>query len=135
MPILWTEDLATNVFAIDTQHKELFNIINDLLDAAKRGEAKNKIMKVVDFLEDYVREHFSMEETLMTEKAYPHIAAHKKQHEEFKKSVSDFKSKVMEEGVTLSITISITHVLVEWLTKHIRQVDKEMAKHLRGEKH
>lgn len=130
MPIEWSDDLVTGSFQIDTQHKQLFKIINDLLDACKKGQAKQEILKVVEFLSQYVQEHFSTEENFMEKYEYVHIAAHKKQHLEFKKSFTDFRDRVYNEGITLSLTISLTHTLVDWLTKHIRVTDKELAKFL-----
>lgn len=132
MPIEWTEDLATNSFLIDSQHKQLFKIINELLDACKKGQAKTEVVKVVDFLERYVNEHFATEESFMEQHNYPHIAAHKRQHEEFKKSFKNFKDRLNNEGITLSFAISLTHSLVEWLTKHIRVVDKELGEFLKN---
>jgi len=132
MGIEWSEDLATGSFQIDTQHKQLFKIINELLDACKKGQAKQEVIKVVNFLERYVDEHFSTEEKFMEKHNYPHIAAHKRQHTEFKKSVNDFKNKLNNEGITLSFTVSLTHSLVEWLSKHIRVVDKELGMFLKN---
>ncbi|GAB4433761.1 MAG: hypothetical protein OHK0040_04480 [bacterium] len=130
MTIEWTEDLATGSFQIDMQHKQLFNIINEFLDACKKGQAKHEIVKVVEFMSRYVEEHFSTEEGFMEKYSYPHIAVHKKQHAEFKKNFTDFRDRIYSEGITLSITISLTHALVDWLTKHIRVTDRELAKFL-----
>lgn len=130
MTIEWTEDLVTGSVQIDMQHKQLFKIINELLDACKKGQAKKEVMKVVEFLSNYVQEHFSTEEKIMEENNYPHIERHKKQHSEFRKKIVDYRERMYSEGITLSITISITHALVEWLTKHIRATDRELAKFL-----
>lgn len=131
MGITWTEDLATGSFQIDMQHKELFRIINELLDACKKGQARQEIKKVIDFLSQYVEEHFATEELFMSKYDYPHIISHKKQHDEFKKNVAEFKDRFYKEGITLSLTISLTHTLVEWLTKHIRITDKELGTFLK----
>lgn len=127
MSIKWTEDLATGSFLIDTQHKKLFQTINQLLTACKDGKAKEEVQNVFVFLENYINEHFSTEEEFMTRFSYPHIAYHKKLHNDFKKSFEKYKEKARLEGVTLSLTVSLTQALVVWLTKHIRGNDKELA--------
>lgn len=58
----WTEDLSVGVDRIDEQHKELFEKINDLVEAIKSHTCKYKIGDVVKFLEDYVVFHFGQEE-------------------------------------------------------------------------
>ncbi len=133
MSLEWSDDLSTNYVLIDSQHKQLFKIINELLDACKKGQAKAEVIKVVNFLENYVNEHFSTEEAFMEQHNYPHIAAHKRQHEEFKKNLKNFKNRLSTEGVTLSFSISLTHTLVEWLTKHIRVIDKELGQFLKNQ--
>lgn len=133
MSIEWSDDLSTNYVLIDSQHKQLFKIINELLDACKKGQAKTEVIKVVDFLEKYVNEHFSTEESFMEQHNYPHIAAHKKLHEEFKENFKNYKNRLSNEGVTLSFSISLTHTLVEWLTKHIRVIDKELGQFLKNQ--
>ena len=52
--IEWTADLATGVDEIDNQHKELFQRINNLLEACNHGKGKEEVKKVISFLEDYV---------------------------------------------------------------------------------
>ncbi len=134
MSINWTEDLATNVFQIDMQHKQLFNTINDLLEACKKGQAKSEMLKVIDFLEKYVNEHFASEESYMEKYSYPHLAAHKREHANFIKDFNKFKREFNTEGITLSMIVSLTHTLVQWLTNHIRKTDKLMASFLKEQK-
>jgi hemerythrin len=50
----WTEDLSVGVKKIDTQHKELFARINDLVAVIKHSTCKYKISDVVNFLDEYV---------------------------------------------------------------------------------
>lgn len=130
MSITWTEDLATGSFLIDSQHKRLFQIINQLLNTSKDGKSKEATQNVLTFLENYVNEHFSTEEEFMERYNYPHIAYHKKLHNDFKRSFEKYKKKAHSEGITLSLTVSLTHSLAVWLTKHIRGDDKELANFL-----
>lgn len=71
MAILWTPDLATKVDEIDSQHRELFKRINDLLDACNQGRGKEEVQKVIRFLEEYVATHFGEEEKYMEKYNYP----------------------------------------------------------------
>ena len=83
MSIEWSLDLATGVDEIDKQHKELFQRINNLLEACNHGKGKEEVKKVIWFLEDYVITHFSEEERYMGKYDYPEYSGHKRQHLEF----------------------------------------------------
>ncbi len=61
----WTEKLATGISTIDSQHKELFRRINNLVTAIKERRCKTEIDGTIKFLDDYARVHFSEEEKHM----------------------------------------------------------------------
>ena len=121
MAIEWTEDLATGVDTIDNQHKELFQRINNLLEACTRGKGKEEVKKVIGFLEDYVVTHFSEEEKYMVKFEYPETASHKKQHLEFMDNFLSLKKQFDEEGPGVHIVVITNNLIVEWLKNHIRR--------------
>lgn len=131
MGIIFTEDLKTNVISIDSQHKELFRITNDLLDACKQGKGAESISDVINFLEKYVKTHFLTEEKYMQEYNYPGYNVHKIQHEFFIKKTEELKNLFKRDGATLSLTINISSTIVNWLVNHIRGLDRELANFLR----
>lgn len=53
-----TPDLETGNDLIDSEHRMLFDAINDLMDACSSGQGRNKIGETADFLADYVDKHF-----------------------------------------------------------------------------
>ena len=62
---------------IDAEHKQLFDAINDLMDACAQGVGREKIMSTTQFLNSYVNKHFGDEEKLQVQSKYPGYAAHK----------------------------------------------------------
>jgi hemerythrin len=134
MAILWTDDLATKIDTIDNQHKMLFEIVNELLDSCKQGKGFEVVKKVVFFLDDYVKNHFSTEERYMKMYSYPNFIPHKEQHELFIKRAAELKEQFLKEGPTLSFTMAISNSVVNWLSNHIRKVDAEMAKFLKSQR-
>jgi hemerythrin len=78
MQLFWTGDLSVGVREIDSQHRELFRMINGLDAAIKQGKAKKEIMGLVRFLDDYIVDHFGTEEKYMTAYDYPDYQLHKK---------------------------------------------------------
>ena len=131
MPIEWTTDLATGVDEIDNQHKELFQRINNLLDACNHGKGKAEVKKVIWFLEDYVITHFSEEEKYMGKHDYPDYISHKKQHLEFIENFNSLKKQFEAEGPGIHIVVITNNLIVDWLKKHIRVLDKALGSFLK----
>ena len=71
------ESLVTGNEMIDTQHKELIDKINKLLDSCETSKEKTVAVKTLDYLADYTEFHFGEEEKLQAEINYPGIAEHK----------------------------------------------------------
>lgn len=131
MGILFTDDLKTNIISIDVQHQELFRIANELLDACKEGKGTEKVSNVINFLENYIKTHFSTEEKYMLKYNYPEYNFHKIQHETFIKRTEELKNTFKKFGPTLSFTITVSSTIVNWLVNHIREVDRQLANYLK----
>ena len=128
MAIEWTKDLETGVALIDEQHKELFDRVNKLLAASSQGRGKEEVGSLLGFLEEYVVTHFADEEKLQQESGYPEFAAHKRLHDGFK---NELAKDVEAGGPTLRSVVLTIKIVVDWLMKHIAQVDKTFGKYLR----
>lgn len=132
MAILWSDDLATGVAMIDSQHQELFIRIGNLLDACSEGKGKFEVEKTIKFLEEYVVTHFKAEETHMIKTAYPAYGDHKRQHIEFMDNFVKLKKQFETTGPGLTTVITTNHLVVEWLKNHIRKLDKALGEHLKA---
>ncbi len=137
MELRWTNDLSVGVQEIDNQHKELFERINNLRAAMSQGKGRAEIGKTVKFLEEYVVEHFSMEEKYMGKYSYGAYLVHKAEHEAFIKDFADFKKKLegleLRGGITSFLTIDVQRRLVDWLLNHIAKIDKALGAFLATE--
>ena len=131
MAIEWTEDLAVGAKEIDDQHKELFAMINQMLDACNQGKGKQVLNKILGFLENYVVNHFGTEERLMRQYDYPDYASHKNHHEQFIQSFMGLKKEMEATGPGTHIVIMTNRTVVAWLNSHIRNVDKRLGAFLK----
>jgi hemerythrin len=131
MSMEWSSNLATGVTEIDNQHKEIFNRVNRLSAACSEGKGKEEVLRLLLFLEDYIKEHFAAEERLQLRHGYPDYAAHKSQHTRFIADVARLTTAFREEGATLTLVIMTNKTLVSWLIQHIGKTDMELAKYLR----
>ena len=131
MGLVWSDSLATGNSQIDTQHQELFNRLNGLIDAMKQGKGKEVIGEVFTFVNQYLVLHFSTEERMMSAYNYPGIRDHKIQHESFTSKFKELKERLDKEGVTSSIVIETQPLLVDWWYNHINKIDKALGAFLK----
>ena len=131
MAIEWNEDLAVGFKEIDDQHKELFGMINRMLEACNQGKGKEVLNEILGFLENYVIIHFGTEEKLMQQYNYPDYANHKKHHEQFIQSFMGLKQEMATTGPGTHIVIMTNRTVVGWLNSHIRNVDKLLGAFLK----
>lgn len=96
-----TQDLLTGNNLIDTEHKQLFAAINDLLDACSQGKGREKLVDTAKFLNNYVNKHFSDEEKLQVSSNYPGYPPHKTFHDGYKRQLSDATQQLLTEGPTV----------------------------------
>lgn len=124
----WTDELATGMKKVDDQHKELIKMVNDLHDALSKGKGKEIVGKTINFLSDYVVDHFKTEEKLMLDYNYSGYLIHKSQHEQFIKEFGDLVKEVNAATAASFLAIRVQRSIVQWLINHIMNVDKHMAR-------
>lgn len=126
--MLWSTEYETGNEAVDEQHKELFNLVQQVIDVDAL-DTKENIETVIGFLANYAVSHFAMEEALMMESKYPEYQQHKAIHDEFVQKVVDFINRFKNEGESVSVNDTINNFVTVWLQEHIMGSDKAMAKH------
>ena len=124
------ETLVTGNDMIDSQHKELIDRINQLLESCEDGQGKVKAVKMLDYLADYTEFHFGEEEKLQETINYPGVAEHKKEHEKLRSVVKDLYNMLEEEeGPTEAFVSQVQKNVVDWLYDHIKGFDRSVAEY------
>ncbi|MBM6886636.1 bacteriohemerythrin [Pseudoflavonifractor phocaeensis] len=126
-----TDDLLTGNALIDSEHRELFAAVNNLMDACAQGKGRDQIQKTVQFLEDYVAKHFRDEEGLQTKSNYPGYPAHKQFHDGYRRKLAETTQVLTREGPSVKALGDLNGV-VAILVSHIRTEDKRLARHIKG---
>lgn len=134
MRINWGSQLETGVRAIDLQHEELIEILNDL-DAACAGNGSGNptlLEDVLSRLNTYILFHFGTEEALMADlhQAASHVEAHMQQHRAFVAYIAGMRETAQQDGP--AALVSLLTYLQEWLIQHILQTDRTLAGLLGG---
>ena len=123
----WSPRLMVGEVSIDTQHRRLVGLFNELNDALHRTGAEQKIGRVLDDLLEYTQFHFAHEASLMKKYNYPESRSHLALHDDLVKRALEYKQRfVAGEPVGADL---ITFVR-DWLTQHILKTDKALASYI-----
>ncbi|MDR1212075.1 MAG: bacteriohemerythrin, partial [Spirochaetaceae bacterium] len=121
--IAWTAALETGNSTIDSQHKQIFKLTSSLAEACTRGQGAKILGDALNFLASYTIRHFADEEALQIQYRYPDFEAHKKTHEEFKKTIAALAAQYKTSGSSDKLLEDVNSVLVHWLVEHIKKDD------------
>lgn len=127
--LIWGPMFEVGVHQIDTQHRKLFDLANELADAVRAGTGSTPLGKILNELTLYTQTHFSSEEQLMTQYGYPATAEHKACHQDLIKQVTEFK-RAFSAGDS-AIVDNMLQFFTDWLAKHIMETDKALARDLK----
>lgn len=130
MAIKWTPDLSVGVDFIDEQHKTWFEKADQLFSAGQRGEAKEYVLQMFDFLDEYTKTHFSDEEKYMKSINYPGLEEQKKAHAHFVEELVRLRREYTESNGSIVTLVKINKMIVDWLIRHISSMDKKIGEYV-----
>ena len=130
--ISWNDRLSTGVSLIDSQHKQLLLMTNNLYLACRYNNeaARKQFKQTVHDAVAYVKYHFSTEEQIMEKAAYASMGAHKKQHADFVQEVLD-NVRAFENGKPF-VPVQFAYFLRDWILSHIAITDSRLGGFLTG---
>lgn len=123
----WSPSLSVGIERIDEQHKEWFDRAERLFEAGKKGQAKEYIGELLEFLDSYTRKHFADEEKYMAQMGYPGLEEQKKAHASFIAQLAELRQNYDSSGGSISVIINANKIVIDWLTKHISQMDRKIG--------
>jgi hemerythrin-like metal-binding protein len=130
MGIEWSEELATGITLIDDQHRELYaNVAR--LHAVMKERRLGELPDILHFLQGYALEHFATEVAAMESARYPGLADHTAAHDAFVGEFLRHRDR-LTAAPTAGHVMDLSAWLGLWLRDHVRRVDGEMARFLRG---
>ena len=130
MPLMtWSEKISVGVAELDEDHKKLVAMLNQLFDAINSGHGKESLGKTLDELIAYAVMHFAHEEKFFAQTGYPDAAAHRQEHEKFKRQVLEVQQKC-KNGGSGTLSLELMNFLKNWLVDHIQGNDKKYGPYL-----
>ena len=126
--IEWTNALSVGIDSVDSQHKKLIGMINELNDAMGKGKGNDALGKIFGDIVSYTATHFAHEEKHFGLYKYPDEAKHKAEHAELVKKALELQATY--KGGTLAPTLATMTFLKDWLSTHIMKSDKAYSAYM-----
>ncbi|MDO8932848.1 MAG: bacteriohemerythrin [Rhodocyclaceae bacterium] len=128
----WQDILSVGCDVIDSQHKQIFDIVNELCDGVRRnhGASVEMTRKSLAALCAYTRNHFAEEERLMQAAEYPDFERHKQAHDQLVARIVEFEARLRAGGVKDANEV-LPFLVGEWLSHHIAFEDQQYAGYLK----
>lgn len=119
----WTDVMSVGVASMDHQHKQLFQLINQLYEAMQAGKGDQLVQDILMKLSGYTRTHFAAEEEILRKIRYPGLNSQIALHKAFVDKVGQMIRDV--KGGKKIATVSLATFLKDWLVTHIQKEDRQ----------
>jgi len=126
-----TDDLLTGVADIDDQHRKLFMLANQLIEAGTTPRSRLAVLQALAFLGGYIDYHFAAEELAMRDNNYSSYVEHNTFHESFREQVCNLAEAAQTGESTELLILRVAALLTDWLITHIRFMDRDFADYLK----
>ena len=127
--IAWNDRLSVGVEIIDSDHKKLVGMLNELYDAIADGTSKEILGDLLDRLVEYTSVHFAREESFFSRTGYPGAEAHKFEHANMIAWLVEMRTR-LKSGSAMGPSLELVNYLKDWLFDHILGSDMEYGPHL-----
>lgn len=117
----WSKQYLIGNDAIDSEHEELFRLLNNFHSRWIEVHARQDIAKVFNQLIVYAEMHFRHEEQIMAAADYPQLADHQKIHESMIDTIFRLQQSYEEESLRLEM--DTMKFVKSWLVEHILEND------------
>ena len=119
--IQWSDDYSVGVPELDSQHKKIIELINQV--TMDKNDVSNpvKSSELMGELMNYVVEHLDYEEKLLQQKKYPGFDAHKKMHHEYLEKFNQLNHLKNENDPKFAVKLK--GFLHDWWEHHILEED------------
>ena len=127
--ITWGPKLEIGIEIIDSQHRRLVDLINELDEAIEGGRAGDVVGNTLQGLIDYTHTHFRTEQELLKKHEYEDFALHCREHRIFTDQIEIYRDRL--DAGSLRISKDVMGYMRGWLLTHIGSSDRAYIKTLK----
>ena len=117
----WSPQYSIGNDVIDTEHEELFRLVNAFHDHWQEKRDAQSIAVLLNQLIAYAEMHFQHEEIIMRDAEFPKLAEHQRIHEAMVETI--FKLRQSFEEQHNHLETNTMRFIKSWLVEHIIQND------------
>ena len=129
--ITWNDRLSVDIEELDSDHRKMIRLINELYDGIAAGYGRDVIEGIIDDVVSYTNYHFAHEEQLFATTGYAEAEAHKKEHD----AMAAWAKEVQDEYKQGSMAAPALEVMVrlkDWVFDHILGSDQKYALYMKA---
>jgi len=123
--IEWRLEFETGDGAVDYEHRQLIDILNELLDTIGDGQPSDDALNLLGDLNARICGHFALEELEMQRDAYDDYTVHKEDHEHLLDQIRDLMD-AYENGSYSQQSGEFTTRLQDWFINHFKTHDARL---------
>jgi hemerythrin-like metal-binding protein len=127
--IVWREEFSIGVPAVDQEHQEMIQLINEAHDVLSRQD--NFEVSAIEFLGEIyekISAHFSREEKIMIESHYDQYVDHKSDHKRLLDDILDIMENIKNQ--TYYNEQIFSQQLNVWFGNHFKTKDARLHQHI-----
>jgi hemerythrin len=125
-----TTELTTGNPIIDTQHRALFAVANEILFSSELTRSPALFRRAVADLVAQLEYGFASEELAMYQRQYIRRLFHTAFHDHVRSEVQGIVARLDRTGQLGEARQAIFFMLEDWITYHVAPADRELAEHL-----
>ncbi len=125
----WQQEYSVGHPVLDEQHKGFFALCRKA-EAGRHDRSREGVERFHELLNElvnYANRHFLTEEKVLAACCYPHLDAHRAEHEIYRETLTGFVIKATFGDMD---TDGVLAYLAEWWRDHILQSDMQYRRYL-----
>lgn len=122
--INWKDEFSVGVTAVDLEHRDLIELINDLHALMHERATHDQVVSSLGEIFAQISAHFALEEKFMRDAGYDGYAEHKEDHESLLDEIRDIMDRVEDDGSYDQKKLS--DELERWFTEHFATHDSRL---------
>ncbi len=127
----WKKKYALGIPVVDTQHRQLFRLSNELDAELEAGIRSEEIDAMLIHMGEYAARHFTMEEKYMVESNYPGLAEQQEAHRAFADRFVEIYEEFQKKGLNRELVDTLRRELTDWVRKHVTGLDQRFGTYYR----
>ena len=125
--IEWKPEYRVGIEAVDKEHQELIEMINELYDEFRAGATPAAAAEALGQIYTEISAHFALEERFMWQADYPDFESHKADHEQLLDELLEIMERV-ELGDNVDAS-RLGKELDSWFSEHFSTHDARLHRH------